>query len=102
MSWLVGLQGGGDKIMHSAEGTSKWKASKICCPGLSRGRTAFGVSFLQYRNLKPGFREYLGQRRKNDQASQPLISRWTPLSRWHPWNSWDLWDLYPPLIPSSP
>lgn len=34
MSWLVGLQGGGDKIMHSEVETGKWKASKICCPGL--------------------------------------------------------------------
>lgn len=46
MSWLVGLQGGGDKTVHSAE-AGRWEASNICSPGLSRGRTAFGVSFLQ-------------------------------------------------------
>lgn len=46
MSWLVGLQGGGDKIVHSAE-AGRWEASSICSPGLLRGETAFGVSFLQ-------------------------------------------------------
>lgn len=46
MSWLGGLQGGGDKIVHSAE-AGRWEASIFCRPGLSRRRSAFGVIFLQ-------------------------------------------------------